>query len=87
MATVHPRIQVTPNDELIEALDRAAVRWPGKSKSELVLRLALAGARSGAEEHAAEVARRLDALTRLRDAGNDMYDPDELAKLREEWPA
>lgn len=85
MATVHPRIQVTPDDELMAALDRAALRWPGASRSELVRRLALAGDRSGLEEHAARTLTRESALRRLHALGSDMYDPDELRRLRDEW--
>lgn len=87
MGTVHPRIQVTPNDELIAALDRAAARWPGASRSELVLRLALAGDRSALEEHARRASDRATALARLREVAGGLYDPDEIRKVREEWRA
>ncbi|MFT4136209.1 hypothetical protein [Microbacterium sp.] len=85
MTTVHPRIQVTPNDELLAALERAAERWPGASRSELVLRLALAGDRSGAEEHVRRAADRAAALTRLRALAGELHSPDERERLRAEW--
>jgi len=87
MTTVHPRIQVTPNDELMNALERAAARWPGVSRSELVLRLALAGDRSGIEEGAARVLRRVRAIDGMRAIAGHLYRPDELEVLREEWRA
>lgn len=85
MSTVHPRIQVTPNDELVAALRRAADRWPGTPRSELVLRLALAGDRSAVEEHARRAADRAAAIGRLRELAGDLHDPDELTHLREDW--
>lgn len=85
MTTVHPRIQVTPNDELIAAVERAAVRWPEASRSELVLRLALAGDRSGIEQAADRLVRRADAIDALRALADDLHDPRELQRLREEW--
>lgn len=87
MTTVHPRIQVTPNDELIGALERAAERWPGASRSELVLRLALAGDRSGIEEGAQRALRRARAIDGMRSLAGDLYSPDELEVLRREWRA
>ncbi|ALJ19935.1 hypothetical protein [Microbacterium sp. No. 7] len=85
MTTVHPRIQVTPDEELLAALERAAVRWPGVSRSELVRRLALAGDRSGLEERARRTLERRAALQRLRALGADLHEPDERERLREEW--
>lgn len=85
MGTVHPRIQVTPNDELMAALERAAERWPDASRSELVLRLALEGDRSGIEHHAQVAVERAREIETLRALVGDLYDPNELAHLREEW--
>lgn len=87
MTTVHPRIQVTPTDDLLAALDRAAKRWPGASRSELVVRLALEGDRSGIEQHARQALERAQAIEGLRALAGDLYDPDELRHLREEWRA
>ncbi|MGX1934757.1 hypothetical protein [Microbacterium resistens] len=87
MTTVHPRIQVTPNDELLAALERASSRWPGASRSELVLRLALEGDRSRIEADFARDLRRHEAVDALRALGEGLYDPDELRRLREDWRA
>lgn len=87
MSTVHPRIQVTPTDDLLAALDRAAERWPGASRSELMVRLALEGDRSGIEQHARQAIERAQAIESLRALADDLYDPDELTLLRGEWRA
>ena len=87
MTTVHSRIQVTPNDELMAALERARERWPDASRSELVLRLALAGDRSGIEEAAERALRRARAVDALRAIAGDLHDPRELEMLRQEWRA
>jgi hypothetical protein len=87
MTTVHPRIQVTPNDDLMDALAWAAERWPTASRSELVLRLALEGARSGIEQYAQRAVSRQRAIDALQALGDDLYDPRELEYLREEWRA
>ena len=85
MATVHRRIQVTPDDELVAALDRAATVWPGASRSDLVRRLALAGDRSGLEEQARRVAGRRGAIHELRALAGDAGTADEREQLRAEW--
>ncbi|MDT0156102.1 hypothetical protein Q9R19_00510 [Microbacterium sp. ARD32] len=87
MATVHPRIQVTPNDDLMAALERAAERWPDASRSELMLRLALEGDRSGIERHARVAVERAREIDALRALVGDLYDPNELEQLRGEWRA
>lgn len=85
MPTVHSRIQVTPDDELLAALDRAAEVWPTASRSELVRRLALAGDRSRSEDATRRALDRRLAVERLRKLGADIYDPRERERLREEW--
>lgn len=85
MVTVHPRIQVTPDDELLAALNRAAERWPGASRSELVRRLALVGDRFGTEEATRRMLDRQLAMQRLRTLGAEIYDPRERELLRQDW--
>ena len=43
MPTTRPRHLVTETDELAAALNVAAHRWPGLSRSQLLVRLALEG--------------------------------------------
>ena len=84
--TTRPRVVVTETDELAGALDDAARRWPGESRSALLVRLALAGHRAAQGEHADSVRRRMLAIERWDGAFSDGYDPNLLADLREGWP-
>ena len=68
------------------ALDDAAKRWPGESRSALLVRLALDGHHAAQVEHDAQVRRRVSAIDRWSGAFSDGYDPVELAELREDWP-
>jgi hypothetical protein len=84
--TTRPRVFVTETDELTEALNEAARRWPGESRSTLLVRLALEGHHAAQLEHDALLARRAAAIDRWSGAFSDGYDPDLLAELREDWP-
>lgn len=52
-----------------------------------MVRLALEGDRSGIEQHARQALERAQAIEGLRALAGDLYDPDELRHLREEWRA
>ena len=84
--TTRPRVFVTETDELTVALDDAAQRWPGESRSALLVRLALEGHQAAGVEHDAEVRRRLSAIERWSGAFSGCYAPDYLERLREDWP-
>lgn len=86
MPTTRPRVFVTESDELTEALDDAAKRWPGESRSSLLVRLALAGHHAAQREHDSTVSRRRAAIERWSGAFTSEYDADLLAELREDWP-
>ena len=86
MPTTRPRVFVTETDELTVALNDAAKRWPGESRSALLVRLALEGHQVAQAEHDEEARRRLTALDRWKGAFSDGYSPDLLAELREDWP-
>lgn len=84
MPTTRPRYTFTDTGELSEQLDEAQQRWPAvRDRKELLLRLAAAGReairREGMERSAA-VRGTAGALT-------GVYRPDELERLREDWPA
>ena len=81
MPTTRPRIQVTETPPVEHALDIAARRWPGAARSELVVRLIDRGA-------AAIEAEGQSMLEMLVAAGSldGVYAPDELERLRGEWP-
>ena len=84
--TTRPRVFVTETDELKRALDDAARRWPGESRSALLVRLALEGHDAAQIEHDQVVRSRLAAIDRWSGAFSDGYDPNLLAELREDWP-
>ena len=79
---------VTETDEIARLLDRAALRWPGLSRGQLLVRLLLE-ARDAEEQ-------RLDTQRRQLRAVLDAPDPrlagigrsDEIRRMRDEdWPA
>jgi hypothetical protein len=86
MPTTRPRYQVTETPELAAALDRAAKRWPGESRSKLLRRLIEVGGgileqneRTRNEGHRAAV---LASSGRYPEA----FGPGYLAELRADWP-
>lgn len=86
MPTTRPRYQVTETPEVARALDQAARRWPGESRSKLLLRLVEAGAgileraeRANEEAHHAAV---WASSGRYAEA----FGPHYLAELRADWP-
>jgi hypothetical protein len=82
MPTTRPRHLITETDDLAAALDIAAAQWPGVSRPQLLVKLAI----TAAEPLAAEVVRqrRLAALREL--SGSFSYPPGYLAELRADWP-
>ncbi len=68
-------------------LDEAARRWPGLSRSQLLVRLALEGYRSAQRAHEERHRRRLAALRKHSGALSGAYGPDYLQQMCEEWPA
>jgi hypothetical protein len=87
MPTARQRHFVTETDDLAAALDAAARRWPGLSRSQLLVRLALEGDHAAQREDEGRRQRRLAALRRHSGLLTGAYGPDYLGKLREEWPA
>ncbi|MBY6388513.1 hypothetical protein HG717_32030 [Rhodococcus erythropolis] len=87
MPTTRPRHFVTETDDLAEALDRAAERWPGISRPQLLVRLALQGDRAAVEAREARRDRRLAAIAELGGSLSGVYGPDYLSDLREDWPS
>jgi len=85
MPTTRPRHYVTETDDLAAALDAAAIKWPGLSRAQLLVRLALSAADAEAQAQEVLRRRRLAALERLT-SGDFAYPPGYLADLREDWP-
>ncbi|MDN5859038.1 MAG: hypothetical protein L0H84_10475 [Pseudonocardia sp.] len=87
MPTTRPRHYVTETDDLAAALDAEASRWPGLSRSQLLVQLALEGHQAAQRAHDERRVRRLAALRKHSGALTGAYQPDHLARLRAEWPA
>jgi hypothetical protein len=87
MPTTRPRHLVTESDELAEALNTAATWWPGLSRAQLLVRLALHGHHTAAAEDQERRRRRLEAIRRNSGLLTGAYPADNLQRLREEWPA
>ena len=84
MPTTKPRYTLTDSGALSELLDEAQRRWPQvRSRKELLLRLAEAG-REAIEREGAE---RRAAVDETAGVLSGVYEPGELTRLREDWPA
>jgi len=84
MPTTKPRYTVTDSGAVSELLDEAQRRWPEvRDRKALLLLLAEAG-RAAIE---GEGAARRAAVAETAGALSGVYEPDELARLREDWPA
>lgn len=87
MPTTRPRHFVTETDELAAALDAAAHREPDKSRSQLLVQLALAGHDAAARAHDERHRRRLAAVRAHSGVLTGTYGADYLQRLRQEWPS
>lgn len=84
MPTTRPRYTLTDTGELREQLNEAQRRWPAvRNRKELLLRLAAVG-REAIRREAAE---RSAAVEETAGALTGVYRPDELERLRDDWPA
>lgn len=86
MPTTRPRYQVTETPEVARALDLAARRWPGETRSTLLLRLLEAG--GGALERDQHTAADTHRAAVLASSGRypEAFGPEYLTGLREDWP-
>jgi hypothetical protein len=81
--TTKPRYTITDTGELSDQLDQAQRRWPEvHDRKELLLKLTAAG-RDAIEREADDRAR---AVKETAGALSGVYEPDELERLREDWP-
>jgi hypothetical protein len=87
MPTTRPRHFVTETDELAAALDEAARRWPGLSRPQLLVRLALEGHHAAEQRRAKRRRRRVEAIRTFSGSLTGAYGTDNLKHLREDWPA
>jgi len=83
MPTTKPRYTLTDTGALREQLDEAQRRWPEvRDRKALLLRLTAAG-RAAIEREARE---RKSAIEETAGLLTGVYRPDELERLREDWP-
>jgi hypothetical protein len=83
MPTTRPRYTLTDTGALREQLDQAQRHWPRvRDRKELLLKLAAAGQKA-IEREAQE---RKRAIAETAGAFTGIYRPDELKRLREDWP-
>jgi hypothetical protein len=88
MPTARPRLTITETDDVAEALDAAAARWPEvRSRRELLLRLVEHGREVIDDDRRDATARRRDAVRRTSGALTGAYEPGYLEGLRGDWPA
>lgn len=89
MPTTRPRHLITETDQVAEALDAAAERWPEDrdSRAKLLLHLVEEGHHALVEAMHRRRADRLAAIRRTSGALTGLYDSGYLAQLREDWPA
>jgi|1186.fasta_scaffold1111016_2 hypothetical protein len=88
MPTERPRLTITETDDVAEAIDLAAERWPETpSRRELLLRLVEQGRNVIERERDEEAERRRDAIRRTSGALTGVYEPGHLERLRDDWPA
>lgn len=87
--TARPRHTITETDAVAEAIDLAAERWPEDraARQRLLLRLVHAGHDALAAQQARAVTRRRSAITQTSGILSGIYRPDELQRLRDDWPA
>jgi hypothetical protein len=84
MPTSKPRYTLTDTGELSELLDAAQRRWPEVTdRKALLLRLAAVGG----ESISGAAAERRAAIAATAGALSGVYEPGELKRLREDWPA
>lgn len=86
MPTVRQRHSITETDELAQALERAARRWPDASKAQLVVRLAMEADKAQKAKDEDNRRRRVEAVRSLAGTFTGRYPPGYLAELRDhDW--
>lgn len=86
MPTVRPRHQITETPAVAHAINLAAQRWPGEPRSKLLLRLLDTGKDALEQsDHQVNEARR-EAIMASSGKYADVFGPDYLDELRQDWP-
>jgi hypothetical protein len=89
MPTSRPRYTVTETEDVAQALDRAARRWPkdASKRGQLLVHLVQEGSRALAHADEEQRDRRKAAVQRTAGALTGIYPPDYLEHLRNDWPS
>ena len=88
MPTTRPRLTITETDDVAQALDDAAAKWPEvRSRQQLLLRVLREGHEAVRRSRSEDADRRRRAIRRTSGALTGSYAEDHLAALREDWPA
>jgi hypothetical protein len=83
MPTTKPRYTVTDAGEVTAMLDAAQRRWPQVTDRKALLLLL---ARTGRDAIESDEAKRRAAVAETAGMLSGVYRPDELERLREDWP-
>jgi hypothetical protein len=88
MPTDRPRHTVTETDDVAQALDDAAQRWPEDrdARARLLLRLVREGHTAIRASLETESGERRQALERTAGVLTGVYDDGYLKQLRDDWP-
>lgn len=87
MPTARPRHQVTETPAIAQALDRAARRWPGESRSKLLLRLVGVGSEALDRDGETDREAHRGAVKASSGAYPEAFPEGFLEQLRQDWPA
>lgn len=85
MPTARPRHQITETPPVAQAIDLAARRWPGESRSKLLLRLVDAGSAVVEKRIALATAERRQAIESSSGKYPTAFDANFLVELRRDW--
>ncbi|CAN5666304.1 MAG: hypothetical protein M3493_05570 [Actinomycetota bacterium] len=86
MPTTRPRYQITETPTVAHAIELASRRWPGVSRSKLLLRLLEAGHAALEQDENTAIRQRQAAIDASSGKYPDAFSADYLADLRNDWP-
>lgn len=89
MPTTRPRHLITETEQVAQALDDAAKRWPAEreNRARLLLHLLEEGHRAVLGQQERSLRERREAVARTSGALTGLYGAGYLGELREDWPA
>lgn len=87
MPTTRPRYQITETPEVAHALELAARRWPGESRSKLMLHLIRTGGAALEAQHGQAERQQREAIDSSAGKYAEAFGEHHLDELRQEWPA